>query len=97
VAALAAGIDAFCQRLQPTLENLSFAQRRQLVELIIDRVIINDGLVEIRYVIPIGPDGEKFRFCHLRTDYFSACHPPIGYAGREIVITGPVSFGMVTL
>ena len=71
-AALAAGIEAFCQRLQPTLDQLTFAQRRQLVELLIDRVIVNDGKVEVRYVIPTGPAGEKVRFCHLRKDYFAA-------------------------
>jgi site-specific DNA recombinase len=72
VAALAAGIEDFCQRLQPTLDQLNFAQRRQLVELLIDRVIINDGQVEVRYVIPTGPAGEKMRFCHLRKDYFDS-------------------------
>ena len=69
LAQLADGIEAFCQRLGPTLDNLSFAQRRQLVELLIDRVIVEDGKVEIRYVIPTSPKGEKFIFCHLRLDY----------------------------
>jgi site-specific DNA recombinase len=67
---LAENIQAFCQRLQPTLETLDFAQRRQLVELLIDRVIVDDEKVEIRYVIPTSPKGEKSRFCHLRKDYF---------------------------
>jgi site-specific DNA recombinase len=70
VAALADGIESFCQRLQPTLDNLTFAQRRQLVELLIDRVIVNDAQVEIRYVVPTGPKGETTPFCHLRLDYF---------------------------
>src|SRR2546425_2901510 len=48
----------------------SFAQRRQLVELLIDRVIVNDAQVEIRYVVPTGPKGETTPFCHLRLDYF---------------------------
>jgi site-specific DNA recombinase len=69
VAALTVGIQDFCQRIQPTLEDLVFAQRRQLVELLVDRVIVNDGHVEIRYVIPTSPKGELSRFCHLRTNY----------------------------
>jgi len=69
VAALAQGIEAFCQRLQPTLDALTFVQRRQLVELLIDRVIVNDTQVEIRYVVPTGPKGETTPFCHLRLDY----------------------------
>src|SRR2546430_7201625 len=69
VAALAQGIEAFGQRIQPTLDQLTFAQRRQLVELLIDRVIVNDAQVEIRYVVPTGPKGETTPFCHLRLDY----------------------------
>ncbi len=34
VLALAHGIDAFCHRLGPTLDHLTFTQRRQLVELL---------------------------------------------------------------
>ena len=69
-AALARGIEAFCRRTLPTLDKLTFAQRRQLVELLIDRVIVNDAQVEIRYVVPTGPKGETTPFCHLRLDYF---------------------------
>ena len=69
VASLAQGIEAFCRRTQPTLDDLTFVQRRQLVELLIDRVIVNDAQVEIRYVVPTGPKGETTPFCHLRLDY----------------------------
>ncbi len=58
VAVLAQGIEGVCQRLQPTLDKLTFAQRRQLVALLIDRVIVNDTQVEIRSVVPTGPKGE---------------------------------------
>src|SRR5215468_5573320 len=69
VASLAQGIEALCRRTQPTLDDLTFVQRRQLVELLIDRVIVNDSQVEIRYVVPTGPKGESTPFCHLRLDY----------------------------
>jgi len=74
---LATGIEDFCRRLQPTLAQLSFAQRRQLVELLIDRVIVDDAKVEIRYVIPTAPAGEQAPFCHLRKDYFDQPALPI--------------------
>ncbi|MGI8854622.1 MAG: recombinase zinc beta ribbon domain-containing protein, partial [Thermomicrobiales bacterium] len=64
------GAEAFCQRVQAGLADASFAQRRQLVELLIDRVVVTDEEVEIRYVIPTSPRGEQSRFCHLRLDYF---------------------------
>jgi len=70
VAKLAEGISTFCQRIHPTLNRLDFAQRRQLVELLIDCVIVTDGQVEIRYILPTGPAGETTSFCHLRKDYF---------------------------
>jgi site-specific DNA recombinase len=78
---LSQNIEAFCQRLQPTLETLSFAQRRQLVELLIDRVVVDDDKVEIRYVIPTSPKGEVSRFCHLRKDYFDVKTEPIFIKG----------------
>jgi len=62
-------IEAFCQRVRPGLAHATFAQRRQLVELLIDRVVVTDGDVEIRYVIPTTPASEHVRFSHLRTNY----------------------------
>jgi site-specific DNA recombinase len=81
VAALAQGIEAFGQRMQPTLDKLTFAQRRQLVALLIDRVIVNDAQVEIRYVVPTGPKGETTPFCHLRLDYLDG--PALQRQGEE--------------
>jgi len=74
VSSLVESIEDFCRRVQSSLQNASFEQKRQLVELLIDRVIVNDGDVEIRYVIPTTPESEHVRFCHLRSDYFSTPH-----------------------
>ena len=70
LAGLTASVEDFCQRVQVGLDQATFDQRRQLVELLIDRVVVTDGDVEIRYVIPTTPTSEQVRFCHLRTDYF---------------------------
>lgn len=69
-AKIACTIQDFCQRIQATLGKLDFEQRRQLVELLIDRVIVEDDKVEIRYVIPTSSKGKDNFFCHLRKDYF---------------------------
>jgi site-specific DNA recombinase len=90
VATLAHGIEAFSQRLRPTLAHLTFAQRRQLVELLIDHVIVTDGQVEIRYVVPTGPKGETTPFCHLRLDYFGLTPCRIGV--RHNARSFPASF-----
>src|SRR6266478_3842723 len=60
---------AFCQRVRQSLAHATFAQRRQLVELLIDRVVVTDGDVEIHYVIPTTPASEHVRFRHVRTNY----------------------------
>jgi hypothetical protein len=44
------------------LGQASFQQRRQLVELLIDRVVVTDGHVEIRYVIHTTSSSTKTRF-----------------------------------
>jgi hypothetical protein len=41
-------------------------------------VVVTDGQVEIRYVIPTTPGSTKTRFCHLRTDYFQVEPADVG-------------------
>ena len=72
LAAVAAGIESFCQRVQDGLEHATFEQKRHLVELLIDRVIVTGDEVEIRYVIPTSPLGETSRFYQLRIPYCGA-------------------------
>src|SRR3712207_2329260 len=69
LAGLSDAIEDFCQRVRQGLAQATFEQRRSLVELLIDRVIVTDGEVEIRYVMPTDRAGEQVRFCHLRLDY----------------------------
>ena len=58
------------EQLSRGLEQATFEQRRQLIELLIDRVVVTDDTVEIRYVIPTTDASTRTRFCQLRTDYF---------------------------
>ncbi|MDQ4002020.1 MAG: recombinase family protein [Actinomycetota bacterium] len=78
LAGIAGCIEDFCQRVRVGLADADFEQRRKLVELLIDRVIVTDEEVEIRYVIPTDSSSEKVRFCHLRSDYLgnSVLRPP---------------------
>jgi site-specific DNA recombinase len=69
LAAVADGIERFCQTIQAGLATATFTQRRQLAELLIDRVIVTDDQVEIRYVLPTTPDGPHRPFCQLRKDH----------------------------
>jgi site-specific DNA recombinase len=82
VAQVMTSIEAFCQRVRPSLAHATFAQRRQLVELLIDRVVVSDGDVEIHYVIPTTPASEHVRFSHLRTNYLD--RGPRSIVARQI-------------
>jgi site-specific DNA recombinase len=74
LAGLTTCINDLCKRIQAGLDSATFEQKRQEIELLIDRVIVTTGDVEIRYVIPTSPSSEHVRFCHLRSDYFAAHH-----------------------
>jgi site-specific DNA recombinase len=80
VSAIAQSTTQVLNGLRVGLGQASFEQRRQLVELLIDRVVVTDGQVEIRYVIPTTDHSTKTRFYHLRTDYFD--HVALAVARR---------------
>ena len=44
---------AFCERVEARLEDASFVDRQALLQLVIDRIIVHDGSLEIRHVIPL--------------------------------------------
>ena len=86
--AVADGIEAFCQAIRTGLATATFEQRRQLAELLIDRVIVTDGQVEIRYVLPTSPDGPHRPFCQLRKDHLD---PPPDFGQPDEFPDGGVS------
>ena len=60
-AGLASHAEAFCRRVGEGLAGADFARRRALLELLVDRVVVADGEVEIRYAVPTGPDRSRRR------------------------------------
>src|SRR4051794_20252706 len=82
LAGWAASAADFCRRVRAGLAGADFARKRQLVELLVDRVLVADGEGEIRYAIPLSPASERVPVCHLRKDYLDA--PP------EAVVEGAV-------
>ncbi len=83
--AVADGIEAFCQTIRAGLATATFEQRRLLAELLIDRVVVTDGQVEIRYVLPATPDGPHRPFCQLRKDHLDG---PAGSGHLDQVLIG---------
>jgi site-specific DNA recombinase len=78
LAGVAGSIEDFCDRMRGGLLDATFEQRRRLVELLIDRVIVTGEEVEIRYVMPTDPSSEHVRSCHLRSDYLDS------FPGRKV-------------
>jgi site-specific DNA recombinase len=50
---LSANVEALCRTVRTGLHTLDFAGRRQIIELLVDRVLINHDDIEIRYAVPI--------------------------------------------
>jgi site-specific DNA recombinase len=69
LAKIADSIERFCEQVRSGLSDATFEQKRALVELLIDQVVVTDEEVEIRYVVPTSPEGPHHPFCHLRSDY----------------------------
>ena len=92
LAAVGNGIEAFCQTIRAGLATATFPQRRQLAELLIDRVIVTGDQVEIRYVLPTSPDGTPTPFCQLRKDHLDGPPGPGGLdQGGEGDVPGRVA------
>lgn len=53
-------VEDYCRRVSEALAGASFEQKRRLVELLIDRVIVTEAEVEIRYVIPTSASAELY-------------------------------------
>jgi site-specific DNA recombinase len=66
---VAASVEQFCVQVRAGLEAATFEQKRQLVELLVDQVVVANEEVEIRYVMPTSPNGARQPFCQLRLDY----------------------------
>lgn len=59
---LSANIEAVCRRVRTGLRTLSFAGRRHIIGLLVDRVLIDHEKIEIRYAVPLtgwNPSGKK--------------------------------------
>jgi site-specific DNA recombinase len=53
--AVRTSLEAFCTRVGTRLENASLADKQAILQLVIERIIVGDGSLEIRHVIPLSP------------------------------------------
>src|SRR4051812_20522253 len=53
--AVRTSLEAFCDRLHARLNEATFADKQAISQLVIERIIVGDGRLEIRHVIPLRP------------------------------------------
>ncbi len=53
--AVRTSLEAFCARVGSRLEDASLTDKQAILQLVIERIIVGDGSLEIRHVIPLSP------------------------------------------
>ena len=81
--AVRTSLEAFCDRIHARLNEATFADKQAILQLVIERIIVGDGRLEIRHVIPLRPpqlgrDGPVQLAPQLRTDRVNATALPGG-------------------
>jgi site-specific DNA recombinase len=62
------GVDAFCLSVQGAMETPSFAVQQKVLQLVVDRIVVEDRRVLIEHVVPTGP-------VRLQTEHPAAANP----------------------
>ena len=57
--AVLADLERFCARVRHRLHAATFAERRAILELLLERVVVGEGTLEIRHVIRLPPDADR--------------------------------------
>src|SRR3954453_2744837 len=68
-----ADLTAFCERVRGRLDDTSFADKQAILQLVVERIIVHEGSLEIRHVIPLrsplpGREGSAEPDGRLRSD-----------------------------
>lgn len=65
------GLEGFCASIHEALANPTFAVKQKVLQLVVDRIIVEDTRLVIRHVIPIGPVGLQPRHLGLQTPFLT--------------------------
>ncbi len=87
-------VAAFCERIRGRLAEATLAEKQAILQLVVERIIVGDGSLEIRHVIPLrspspgsnGPTPPKTT--RLRTDSMGGAALPGGRRGGVQVCHG---------
>ena len=69
------GVEAFCSSIRTALEEPSWEVKRQVLELVVDQIIVEDTEVIIRHIIPAGPVRLQPRRFDVTKQYSTANYP----------------------
>jgi site-specific DNA recombinase len=83
LAELVTSAEALCERIRAGLEHAGIEEKRRIVELLVDSVVVQDGDVEIRYVVPLTRAAERDRSCQLRSVHLDLPAQPVQLRNRE--------------
>lgn len=61
------GLEGFCASIHEALANPTFAVKQKVLQLVVDRIIVEDTRLVIRHIIPIGPVGLQPRHQLIKT------------------------------
>ncbi len=48
-------LESFCQTIEAALENPSFEDKRRILELVIDQIVVEEGQITIHHILPLPP------------------------------------------
>jgi site-specific DNA recombinase len=52
---LVQGLEEFCASMRAGLEKPSFAVKQRVLQLVVDRIVVEDGRMVVHHVVPTGP------------------------------------------
>ena len=62
------GVEAFCTSIREAMEEPSFTVQQKVLQLVVNRIVVEDHQVIIEHVVPTGP-------VRLQTEQLAAAHP----------------------
>ena len=65
------GVDAFCLSVRGAMETPSFTVQQKVLQLVVNRIVVEDNRVLIEHVVPTGP-------VRLQTEHPAAANPLSG-------------------
>ena len=94
--AVRTSLAAFCSRVGARLNEATLSDKQAILQLVIERIIVGEGSLEIRHVIPVsasqpGSDGPNAANAQLRPDGMHAAALPRGAEDRGENVTTATS------